>query len=121
MVTTLVVHRPPVKIRRPRNEKSTPFPQSDISLPARTQTAFVPVTGPVEQPGTMGADEDRQILVLISIILLSFVLPAVLTLVYLLFNPDAFMLDITPNYDFSYWQYGDPVKPMGSREPPIGQ
>jgi hypothetical protein len=123
MVTTFIAHTPPVRIERPRKALSKLVAPGDIKTPLRTitPTAIIPWAGTVEQRPCIDSSEDREILVLISAILLVFVLPAVLTLVYLVFNPDALMFEITPKYDFSLWQLGDPVKPMGSRGPPIGQ
>lgn len=40
--------------------------------------------------------------------LLMLVLPAVLMLLYIVFNPEAFQYDITPKQDFSRWESGKP-------------
>lgn len=50
--------------------------------------------------------EDRYILKLLLWYFVLTILPAILTLLYLVLNPDALMIDISPKIDFSAWQPG---------------
>ena len=50
------------------------------------------------------SDEERYLIKLIVWFFVVFVLPAMLTLLYIIANPDAFMIDVTPTIDFSSWQ-----------------
>lgn len=52
------------------------------------------------------ADEVRYITTMIAIMIFVLVLPALLMMAYLIFNPDAFTYDITPQKDFSSWSPG---------------
>ena len=50
--------------------------------------------------------EDRQIVIITLWYLVLMLLPAFSMMIYLIFNPDAFMYDVTPQIDFSNWQPG---------------
>lgn len=45
-------------------------------------------------------DEGRYIFKLVLMMLLTLILPAILMLLYIFFNPEAFQYDITPEQDF---------------------
>ena len=51
-------------------------------------------------------DEETYIFKLLAWFFVLLILPAILTLLYIAVNPDAFMIEITPNTDFSTWQPG---------------
>lgn len=54
----------------------------------------------------MGHDERRYIFKMVLMMLLMFVLPATLMLLYLFFNSEAFHYDITPKQESSSWLPG---------------
>lgn len=51
-------------------------------------------------------DEDRHIIGLLMLLLAITVVPAIILAVYIIFNPDSFQYDITPQKDFSTWHPG---------------
>lgn len=101
MITALIA-QPPSKTKRPRN---TPGEIDLNELSPRhkseTRSTIVPTTKTIQPSRTDDYDEERKILFLVSMMILVLVVPAVLMLIYIIFNPDAFMYDITPKYDFS--------------------
>nr|WP_143548253.1 hypothetical protein [Rhodopirellula sp. SM50] len=51
-------------------------------------------------------EEEACILKLIAWFVVLLILPAILTLLYVSLNPDAFMINIAPEIDFSTWRPG---------------
>jgi hypothetical protein len=101
MITVLIAQLL-IKTKRPRNT------QDEIDLDelsphhkSETRSTIVPITETIQPSRTDDYDEEREIRFLVSMMLLALVVPAVLMLTYIIFNPDAFMYDITPKYDFS--------------------
>ena len=113
MISALIAQPPPAKTKRTRSKTSAFVPQNELK-PSSSPTAptIVPITETVQPSRTDDYNEERDILFLVSMMLLVLVVPAVLMLTYIIFNPEAFMYDITPKYDFSSWQLGEPLKSM---------
>ncbi|QEG41837.1 hypothetical protein UC8_38650 [Roseimaritima ulvae] len=51
-------------------------------------------------------DEKRYLSRLVAWVFALLVVPAILTMLYIALNPDAFTIDITPTIDFTTWQPG---------------
>lgn len=54
-------------------------------------------------------DEGRRFAYLVLMMFSLLVLPGVLVLLYIAFNPNSFQYDITPQVDFSSWHPGKPL------------
>lgn len=51
-------------------------------------------------------EEEAYLIKMLTMMFVVLVLPALLTLLYIIVTPDAFMIDITPKVDFSNWTLG---------------
>lgn len=122
MITVPIAKPPPEKTKL-RLEQRPTVVRDKIALspgdaPARPQivlrtTETSKQGSRIEQRKTIEYNEVREIFVLISLMFLILVLPAVLMLTYILFNPEAFQDNIIPRNDFSTWQLGEPLTPVG--------
>lgn len=92
-----IARRPHSKVQRK--------PQK-LKIVARVRKHDVAENGEVHDDRRYRDDEERYIVKLILLMLLTLLLPAVLMLLYIYFNPDAFQYDITPKQDFSSWHPG---------------
>ncbi len=103
---------------------ATPLPHTSATPTLRAPGA-PPTVKPLLPQGTtrpsrrsVDNHEDHKLLVLLSLMLLTLALPAVLTLTYMILNPETFQRDLTPPFDFSSWQPGAPVAPIEATTTP---
>lgn len=114
MITILVAQRPtptsnPAPTEPPVSAAQDEKKPNALS-PGPTHTVrptFVPIAKRVQPSQIDGNNEQRNITIMILAMVFTLIVPALLLVIYLILNPDAFMIDITPEYDISSWQLGE--------------